>query len=65
MTRILADAIATGRGEVGHERIAALDRCERVRGKQLYPFTSYDAGVSEPFWEALAESCRTGTPVRL
>jgi hypothetical protein len=60
----LADAISTGRGEAAPERIAALDRCERLRGKQLYPFTSYDAGASEPFWNTLAKSCRTGTPVR-
>jgi hypothetical protein len=58
----LADAIAAGQGGKDVGRIAALERCERVRGKQLYPFSSYFAGVSDAFWKTLAESCRTGAP---
>jgi hypothetical protein len=58
----LADAIAAGQGTKDVERVAALERCERVRGKQLYPFTTYYEGVSETFWKTLADSCRTGTP---
>jgi hypothetical protein len=63
----LADAIAASHGETNVERVAALDRCERVRGKQLSPFTSYYHGmhgVSDAVWKPLADSCRTGTPAQ-
>jgi hypothetical protein len=60
----LADTIAAGHGPTDPERIAALERCERVRGKQLFPFTDYHRGVAETFWTKLADSCRTGAPAR-
>ncbi len=45
------------------DRIAALERCERVRGTRLYWFTRYYGGVAAQFWAALATACRTGTAV--
>jgi hypothetical protein len=58
----LADAIErTG----APERIAALDRCERVRGIELFPFTDYLSGMADEFWKTLAAACRSGAPVRL
>ena len=59
----LAPTIAAGHDEQGPDRVAALERCERIRGVQLYPFSWYHGGVSNPFWAALAAACRDGTPV--
>jgi hypothetical protein len=58
----LADAIrdATDDGD----RIAALERCERVRAISLFPFTTYSHGVANQLWPALADACRSGTPVQ-
>jgi hypothetical protein len=58
----LADVIERA---TGPERIAALERCERVVGLELFPFTDYHHGVAEEFWKTLADACRSGTPVRL
>ncbi|MBK9035151.1 MAG: hypothetical protein IPL61_28455 [Myxococcales bacterium] len=60
---VLADVIARTPGERAPERIAALERCERVHGAQLEAFTSYSGGHAEPWWLKLAEACRTGAPV--
>ena len=59
---VLADAIRDGKGERDPKRIAAMERCERVRGRRLFPFTQYLGGVASHFWPTLAEACRTGTP---
>ncbi len=59
---VLADAIASNTN-VELDRIAALDRCERVRGTRLYWFTRYYGGVAPQFWAALATACRTGTAI--
>jgi hypothetical protein len=45
------------------DRIAALERCERVHARRLWPFTQYRDGVAIQFWKTLANACRTGTPV--
>jgi len=58
----LATIIDAGKGESDPDRIAALERCERVHGTRLYPYTSYNHGVADHFWKALAEACRTGKP---
>lgn len=60
----LAAAIDGGTGEHDPARIAALERCERVHGKRLYPFTAYRRGVAAQFWKQLAQACRTGTRIR-
>jgi len=61
---ILAGVIANGAREVDPDRVAALERCERVRGVQLFPFSWYADGVSLQFWRTLAAACRDGKPVR-
>ena len=45
------------------DRIAALERCERVRGTRLNWFTRYYGGVAAQFWATLATACRTGIAV--
>ncbi|MDX2089289.1 MAG: hypothetical protein SFX73_15650 [Kofleriaceae bacterium] len=59
---VLADAIRDGKGESDPKRIAAFERCERIHGRKLYPFTAYINGVAAHFWPKLAEVCRSGTP---
>src|SRR5262249_9209437 len=58
----LADAIDHGQGEKDPDRIAALERCERVRGLKLYGLISYCDGVADYFWPKLAQACRSGVP---
>ena len=59
---VLADRIAQTPGERAAARIAALERCERIHGRALEPWTSYRNGRSEPWWLKLAQACRSGTP---
>lgn len=59
----LADRILAATGEHAPERIAAAERCERVRGVRLARFTSYANGSSDHGWKLIAEACRTGTPL--
>jgi hypothetical protein len=61
----LADAIAGAKGEWDAKAAAALERCERVRGRTLFELTSYIAGVAKQMWPRLAAACRTGTPIAL
>ena len=60
---VLADRIDAGKGDYDPARIAATDRCERVRGVRLSHFSSYASGRSDHGWKQLAEACRTGTPL--
>jgi hypothetical protein len=57
----LADAIRDGTDDA--DRLAAFERCERVRTRSLLPFTTYIGGVNHTRWQALADACRSGTPV--
>jgi hypothetical protein len=59
----LADIIAAGTGEYGPDRIAAMERCERIHGHRLERFAFYGRGVATQYWLKLADACRTGTPV--
>ena len=45
------------------ERVAAMERCERVRGRSLAKFTDYASSSFKPDWKGLAETCRTGKPI--
>jgi hypothetical protein len=57
---VLADLIGSHPGDAPPERIAALERCERVHGHALTGITRYGHGHSESWWLRLAEACRTG-----
>ncbi len=57
----LADAIRDGTDDA--DRLAAFERCERVHARALLPFTTYIGGVAHTRWQALADACRSGTPV--
>lgn len=59
---VLANIIATTRGEEAPARIAALERCERLHRAQLEPLTTYGNGRATEWWLKLAEGCRTGKP---
>lgn len=58
----LAGIIAAGTDERDPDRIAALERCERVRRRRLDRFTRYSSGASAARWLVLADACRTGAP---
>lgn len=58
----LADKIALAATSV-IDRVAAMERCEQLRGRSLAPFTSYSAASEQPDWKQLAEACRTGKPI--
>jgi hypothetical protein len=59
---LLADTIAA-KGTSRSDRVAAMERCEQVRGFTLARFTDY-AGTDEQAWSQLADACRSGTPIR-
>ena len=59
-----ADIVEKGRRDADPRRIAAMERCERVRGITIAPFDRYFAGAgSQAMWHDLAEACRTGKPL--
>lgn len=63
-----AEALAAriDQGQNGYDplRIRAMDRCERLHERSLFPVLSYGSGVASHFWPTLAAACRTGEPVR-
>jgi hypothetical protein len=59
---VLADTIRDATDDA--DRIAALERCERVRAISLFPFTTYSHDVANQLWPTLADACRSGTPVQ-
>jgi len=61
----LAATIEAGKGEKNPDRIAALDRCERVHARRLWPFSWYSTGTASHIWPKLADACRTGVPFSL
>lgn len=58
----LADRIERGAGATDPLRVRALERCERLHARRLYPVLAYGRGVAEHFWPTLAAACRTGQP---
>jgi hypothetical protein len=59
---VLADKIASGTDNA--ERIAAMERCERVRKQRLAWYSRYHAGrQTDAGWARFADACRTGTPL--
>ena len=60
----LAERIERGQNGYDPLRIRAMDRCERLHARALYPVLGYGYGVASHMWPKLAESCRTGAPLR-
>jgi hypothetical protein len=62
----LARIIERDRKPRSFERVAALERCERVHGRRLERFSIYNSrSPDRARWRALAKACRTGTPAVL
>ena len=60
----LADTIAATATSFA-DKVAAMERCEQIRGRSLARFTDYtveDSNDTES-WKARADACRSGTPV--
>ena len=45
------------------DRVAAMERCEKVHGSALARFTQYSSPGAQPDWMALAAACRSGKPI--
>lgn len=59
---VLALAMVRARGDLAR-RVAAFERCERLHGRRLERFSSYDgAAFGAATWRVLAAACRSGTP---
>jgi hypothetical protein len=58
----LADLMLEGSGERYPQRVAAMQRCDEIRGVPAGEFIRITDGTADRYWRARAEACRTGAP---
>ncbi len=58
----LADLMIEAEGERYPERVAAMERCDEIRGVRAGAFVRVTDGSADHYWRARAEACRAGAP---